>query len=134
MWLIAEDDADIRNLIATMCQVWGYEPLTFENGERVWAWLDRVEQGDYTGQLPEMVLMDIRMPGKRGTEIAHRMRAMPAFQPLPIVLMTAFSLNDDERGHILSANGVDYIISKPLPGFEELRVLLHHIRDSKRTA
>lgn len=133
-WLIAEDEADIRNLIAMMCQIWGHETLLFENGERVWKWLDEVETGGYQGVMPELVLMDIRMPGKKGTEIAQRMRAIPHFQPLPIVLMTAFSLNESERSEILIGDGVDHIINKPLPDLEELRHLLHNILERKRTA
>ena len=95
-WLIAEDEADIRNLIALMCQAWGHVPMTFENGQKVWDWLDLVEQGKQA-QLPELILMDIRMPGKKGNEIAHRMRTIAQFQPIPIVLMTAYTLNERER-------------------------------------
>jgi CheY-like chemotaxis protein len=133
-WLIAEDEADIRMLIAMMCQVWGHTTLIFENGQKVWEWLDDIEQGGYQGQLPELILMDIRMPGKKGNELANRMRTIPQLNKLPIVLMTAFSLNDAERGRMMSSDGVDHIISKPLPDFEELRSLLHNLVDRKRTA
>jgi CheY-like chemotaxis protein len=130
-WLIAEDEADIRTLIATMCQVWGHQPVTFENGQKVWEWLDRVER-DGENSLPELVLMDIRMPGKKGNELANRMRSIPALRQTPIVLMTAFSLSDQERDDMMSKDGVDYILSKPLPEFEVLRQTLHRIRDSKQ--
>lgn len=130
-WLIAEDEADIRTLIATMCQVWGHQPVTFENGQKVWEWLDRVER-DGENSLPELVLMDIRMPGKKGNELANRMRSIPALKQTPIVLMTAFSLSDQERNDMMSKDGVDYILSKPLPEFEVLRQTLHRIRDSKQ--
>ncbi len=130
-WLIAEDEADIRTLIATMCQVWGHPTVTFENGQKVWEWLDTIEHsGEHS--LPELVLMDIRMPGKKGNELAHRMRSIPALKQTPIVLMTAFSLSDQERSDMMSNDGVDYILSKPLPEFEVLRQTLHRIRDSKQ--
>ncbi|MBC7809787.1 MAG: response regulator [Burkholderiales bacterium] len=124
-WLIAEDEADIRNLVAMMCQVWGHTTMTFENGQKVWDWLDTVEAGTYIGQMPEFALMDIRMPGKKGNEIASRMRSMP------IVLMTAFTLNEQERDALLTDAGVDQVIGKPLPDFEELRVLLHDVKRVK---
>jgi CheY-like chemotaxis protein len=133
-WLIAEDEADIRTLIATMCAVWGHETMLFENGGLVWEWLDKVESGSHDGQMPDLILLDIRMPGKKGDEIARRMRSMPAFDSLPVVLMTAFSLDDQERGNYLNTVGVDYIVNKPLPDFEEFRVLLHNIVERKRTA
>lgn len=47
-WLIAEDEADIRNLVGIMCTVWGHTPITFESGQKVWEWLDQVEAGDIT--------------------------------------------------------------------------------------
>jgi CheY-like chemotaxis protein len=133
-WLIAEDEADIRNLITMMCQVWGYQPLAFENGQKVWDWLDSVETGQYQGDLPQFVLMDIRMPGKKGNEIAQRMRSMPNFQDTPIALMTAFALDEDERNSIIDNNGVDRIISKPLPDFEQLHNTLHQIIESKKAS
>jgi CheY-like chemotaxis protein len=130
-WLIAEDEGDIRLLIATMCRVWGHEPLVFENGQKVWDWLDTVEAGGNGDQMPDLVLMDIRMPGKRGNEIARRMRTIPTLEKKPIVLMTAFALNDGERGSMIEADGVDRIIGKPLPDFEELRSLLVNLSQSK---
>ena len=130
-WLIAEDEGDIRLLIATMCRVWGHEPLVFENGQKVWDWLDTVEAGGNGDQMPDLVLMDIRMPGKRGNEIARRMRTIPTFKKKPIVLMTAFALNEGERGTMIEADGVDHIIGKPLPDFEELRSLLVNLSQGK---
>lgn len=130
-WLIAEDEADIRNLIAMMCQAWGHIPMTFENGQRVWEWLDGIER-DGSTQLPELILMDIRMPGKKGNELAQRMRTIPVFQDTPIVLMTAFTLNERERRDIMMADGVDHILNKPLPDFDQMRNLLHNIVAQKR--
>lgn len=125
-WLIAEDEADIRNLVTMMCKVWGHETMAFESGGKVWEWLDKVESGEYTGALPEFALMDIRMPGKKGNEVARRIRSVQQLQHIPIVLMTAFSLNEEEYKEY-TTNGADQIITKPLPDFEVLRTLLHDI-------
>ncbi len=130
-WLIAEDEADIRNLVALMCEAWGHIPLTFENGQKVWDWLDTVEQGKQP-QLPELILMDIRMPGKKGNELAHRMRTLTSLQGTPIVLMTAYTLNDSERQEMMSQDGVDLILSKPLPDFDHLRSILHNVGNKKQ--
>lgn len=134
LWLIVEDEVDILSLIATMCQVWGHKTVTFPSGQKAWEWLDQVEAGKYPGDLPEFVLMDIRMPGKYGNVVANRMRTIPALQGIPIALMTAYSLSSDDRDKIMKADGVDQIISKPLPGFEELRVMLHKIIDEKKAS
>lgn len=131
-WLIAEDEADIRMLVGMMCQVWGHNTLMFENGQKAWDWLDQVEKGTQTGPLPEFALMDIRMPGKKGNELANRMRTIPALQKLPIVLMTAFSLNDAERTQMMDVDGVDHIISKPLPDFDDLKKTLEGVAERKK--
>lgn len=130
-WLIAEDEADIRNLLDMMCQVWGYQTLTFENGQKVWDWLDRLEGGQLTAT-PELVLMDIRMPGKKGNEIATRMRQVEALKSTPIVLMTAFALSERERHDMMGDHGVDHILNKPLPDFEQLRRILDEIVHNRR--
>lgn len=130
IWMIAEDEADIRNLVAMMAQAWGHEPLTFETGTKAWDFLDQVEGGSYSGALPEFALMDIRMPGPKGNEIAHRIRTIPAIAHIPIVLMTAFSLSDEERAAMLT-NGADRIINKPLPDFAQLQGILHRVIEEK---
>lgn len=130
-WMIAEDEADIRNLVATMCQVWGHSPITFESGQRAWDWLDRVEAGTYDGPLPGFALMDIRMPGYRGDQVAQRIRETAQLRHIPIVLMTAFVLSDDERHTMMTQAGVDFIINKPLPDFAQLGNTLHGIIEKK---
>lgn len=130
-WMIAEDEADIRNLVTMMCRVWGHNPIPFESGQKAWDFLDSVEAGTYTGPMPEFALMDIRMPGKKGNEVAARIRQVEALAHIPIVLMTAFSLNDDERATMMNDDGVDQIITKPLPDFNQLHTILHGIIRAK---
>lgn len=132
-WLIAEDEADIRNLVGIMCQVWGHTPLSFETGQKVWDWLDDVEAGKIPS-LPDFALMDIRMPGRRGNEIAGRMREMDRLKHIPIVLMTAFVLSEDEIDRLRQDFGVDHVINKPLPDFDRLGVILHDIIKRKTEA
>ncbi len=132
-WLIAEDEADIRNLVATMAQVWGHTPLTFESGQKAWDFLDKIEAGD-ADNLPEFALMDIRMPGYRGDEVAKRIRATDAIKDIPIVLMTAFVLSDEEITTMKQETGVDHIINKPLPEFMQLKAMLEDIIESKQSS
>ncbi len=131
-WLIVEDEADIRNLVAMMCQVWGNVPMTYESGQKAWDWLDSVEAGTYTGDLPDFALMDIRMPGKRGNEISARIRTLPSLEHIPIVLMTAFVMSEEEMNKMKSEFGVDDVINKPLPDFDRLRTILYTIIEKKQ--
>lgn len=134
IWLIAEDEADILNLVATMCRVWGHEPLMFESGGKAWDWLDTIESGQYSGPIPDFVLMDIRMPGKKGNEVANRMRTMNTFRNTPIALMTAYVLSPADREVMMENDGVDEIVGKPLPSFDELHRLLHGVIERKAKA
>lgn len=152
-----------------MCQAWGHTPQTFDNGQKVWDWLDTLEAPHTNGdappepeakptvepdktadaappasaskpaeakpapELPELVLMDIRMPGKKGNEVAQRMRSLPQFARTPIVLMTAYSLSESERKAMMTSDGVDHILNKPLPDFEQLRTILHDLLTRKQS-
>jgi CheY-like chemotaxis protein len=131
-WLIAEDESDIRMLVTTMTQVWGHTPLTFESGQRAWDFLESIESGTHTQPLPEFALMDIRMPGYWGNEVAKKIRETRAVSHIPIVLMTAFVLSDEERRTMMTDYGVDQIINKPLPDFLELKRILEDVIARKR--
>lgn len=133
-WLIAEDEPDIRNLVAMMCQVWGHQPITFESGQKAWDWLDKVEQDEFGGELPQFALMDIRMPGYRGDEVAQRIRQTAPLQDIPIMLMTAFVLSDEERKSMMDEAGVDVIINKPLPDFADLKTLIDNVIAKRHTS
>lgn len=130
-WLIAEDETDIRNLVVMMTQVWGHTPMPFESGQKAWDWLDQVETGGYTGTLPDFALMDIRMPGKRGNEISQRMRTLDSLKNIPIVLMTAFVMTEEEMDAMKRDFGVDYIMNKPLPDFDRLKQILDGVIEKK---
>ena len=132
-WLIAEDEADIRNLVAMMAQVWGHNPITFENGDKIWEWLDAVDAGSYQGLLPDFALMDIRMPGKRGNELAKRIRNTERIRHIPIVLMTAFVLSDEEINNMRNEYGIDAVLNKPLPDFDRLKGILDDVITKKQS-
>lgn len=132
-WLLVEDDPDIRLVVSMMMTVWGEVPLPLSDGNAAWAWLDSVENGTFTGELPELALMDIRMPGYTGDKIAARIRETTRIKDIPIVLMTAFSLTENEVGAIRERTKIDKLISKPLPDVEDLRNLLYQVRDNRKS-
>ncbi|MBN1565089.1 MAG: response regulator [Anaerolineae bacterium] len=132
-WMVVEDELDIRNIIKVLFEAWGRGAMEFRDGNETFKWLDAVESGNYEGELPDLALMDIRMPGHFGNEIAHRMRTIPELQHIPIVLMTAFSLTDTERQSMMKDDGVDHIIAKPLPDMMELKMTLDDIYAKKKS-
>lgn len=126
-WLIAEDETDIRNLVAMMCTVWGHKSMIFESGQKVWDWMDQIEAGVNNGPFPDFALMDIRMPGRRGYEISQRMRTIEPLKNIPVVLMTAFALSEEEILRMKQEYAIDHIINKPLPDFDKLRSVLDEV-------
>jgi CheY-like chemotaxis protein len=131
-WLLVEDDSDIRNVVSVMMSVWGEKPLPFADGGAAWGWLDSVENGTYTGELPDLALMDIRMPGYTGDKVAARIRKVAAIKDIPIILMTAFSLTDTEIKEMMEQTGIDYLMNKPLPDMEVFRTTLYRVRDERK--
>jgi len=131
-WLVAEDDGDIRMVVTMMMTVWGEKPMPFPDGKSAWAWLDSVENGTFQGELPELALMDIRMPGYTGDQIAERIRRTDKLKHIPIILMTAFSLTDAEVAVMRARAGIDHLINKPLPEIDTFRTLLYRIRDERK--
>lgn len=132
MWLLVEDDSDIRAVVAMMMTVWGENPLPFPDGKSAWAWLDSVESGSFSGPLPDLALMDIRMPGYTGDQLAARMRSIERLKDIPIILMTAFSLSEVEINALRERCGVDHLLEKPLPDLDVFRTLLYKVRDERR--
>lgn len=133
-WLVVEDELDIRTIIKFLFTTWGHTPMEFKNGYEAFEWLNQVEAGSYSGELPELALMDIRMPGHFGNVIARRMRTIPALKSLPIVLMTAFTTTEADRQRMIEEDGVDLVIAKPLPEMDQLKTLLDGVYASKSAA
>jgi CheY-like chemotaxis protein len=131
-WLLVEDDPDIRNVVAVMMQLWGEKPLALSDGNAAWSWLDGVIAGTYKGDLPDLALMDIRMPGHTGDQIAARIRVTERLKNIPIILMTAFTLSETEVQNMVERAGIDHLVKKPLPDMDDFRTTLYRVRDERR--
>jgi CheY-like chemotaxis protein len=124
-WLLVEDEVDIRNVVKVMFQVWGHQAVEFSNGNDAFDFLEDVDEKLITDDdLPSLALMDIRMPGPNGNEIANRIRRTERLKHIPVILMTAFQLSEAQQNEFKSRDGVDRIIFKPLPDFEKFHQVL----------
>lgn len=101
--LIAEDDEVVREVLATVVEDDGHEPLVAADGEAAWA-LFRDEGAD-------VVLTDWRMPGCPGVELCRRIRAHAGRPYAYVVLVTALG----DRDHMLQGReaGADDFLGKP---------------------
>ena len=103
IWCV-EDDASIRDIEVYALQSTGFEARGFEDGTSFWDAL----QG---AALPELVVLDVMLPGIDGIELLRRMRADSRLAELPVVMATARGAEYDKiQGLDL---GADYYLTKP---------------------
>ncbi|MBN1431028.1 MAG: response regulator [Anaerolineae bacterium] len=125
VWMVVEDEPSLRMMLSTaMMFIWGVEPLAFADGHNAMAWLDKVETRQSDMPLPELALLDIRMPGPQGHEIAERLRKVPATQNMAIVMMTAYRLDPTERETVIRMAKPQAMLSKPLLNLNDLKQAL----------
>src|SRR5574341_217695 len=131
VWLLVEDDPSLRAMLSAMLTIWDYEPLAFSDGHEAMKWLDDVEAGRSPDPLPELALLDIRMPGPQGHEIGHRLRQMRQTANIPIVVMTAFRMDASEMEEITRLAQPDRMITKPLPAPDQFKAMLDEVLASR---
>jgi two-component system sensor histidine kinase/response regulator len=100
---VVEDNADNRLLLQAILDGL-YEVVEYENGVDALAGL--------SAQLPDLVLLDISLPGMDGNEILARIRADERLRRLPVIALTAHAMAGD-REKYLTAGFNDYI-TKPI--------------------
>ncbi|MDR3085264.1 MAG: response regulator transcription factor [Christensenellaceae bacterium] len=102
---IVEDDEDIRELSLYALSAAGFAPEGFENGQELFK---RLEKGK---ELPDLLLLDIMLPGEDGLSLLKRLRAHSRFGPIPVIMLTAKGSEADKvKGLTL---GADDYIAKP---------------------
>lgn len=129
-WMIAEDDRAIRDIIVTMCEIWGLDAITFENGNQVTSYLS---DDHLPAPLPDVALLDIRMPGPWGHEVGALIRQHPVLCDIPIILMTAYELGSPDEAEYRTVSDADAIIYKPLPPMDELLSMVENIIEKRKT-
>jgi two-component system cell cycle response regulator DivK len=126
-WLAVEDEQDLNTLLLGLFEIWGINGIYFEDGGQVLHWLDDVDRGRYKGELPQLAILDIRLPHASGIDIAMRLRTSDRLSEIPIVLITAYALSPSEEYEIIQRTRADKLIYKPLPEMEILRAMLGNI-------
>ena len=124
-WMVVEDEPDIYEVLLAMFGIWGIEGVAFVDGEEAVSWIDDVDHGRFQGELPELALLDIRLPGDiNGPTVGERLRRSKVLGDIAIVLTTAYKLTPDEEAAIVKQAGADLLIYKPLPKFNKLQSIL----------
>jgi CheY-like chemotaxis protein len=104
--LIAEDERDIRDLITFTLGFAGYEVVAASNGEEA-VTLARQE-------IPDLILMDVRMPRMTGYEACAVMKADDRLKDIPVIFLSAKG-QDSEIQAGISAGAVEYLLKPFAP-------------------
>jgi cyclic di-GMP phosphodiesterase len=119
--LVVDDEPANREVLERLMARLGYEVMAAANGEEALEIVARTP--------PDVVLLDVNMPGIDGVEVCRRLKADPASRLIPVVLVTARSDNQDRiRG---KQAGADDFLAKP-PDFAELEARVRSLIRLKR--
>jgi CheY-like chemotaxis protein len=115
--MVVEDEPENRLFIGLMLRTEGYEVVEAEDGPTA---LDMLG----SSPLPEMILLDVMMPGLNGWQVFERLRQDSRWKSIPVVMLTALAQRADvERAVQL---GVDGYLTKPF----EPADLIHTIEET----
>ncbi|MGG9970507.1 response regulator [Ferruginibacter sp. SUN002] len=102
--LIADDEPDILEIIQFNLQTEGYEVITAKNGNEA---IDQAKK-----HLPDLIILDVMMPGKNGIEVCNILRLQPSFKETLIIFLSALS---DEATEVKGLEtGADDYLTKPI--------------------
>ena len=100
IWCV-EDDASIREIELYALTSTGFEARGFEDGSAFWAALQT--------EKPELVLLDVMLPGEDGVTLLKRMKNVPALRDIPVIMATAKGAEYD-RIQRLDLGADDYLV------------------------
>jgi DNA-binding response OmpR family regulator len=99
--LVVDDERDVRGLLSDFLTEEGYRVILATNGAEAIG-LAELEN-------PEVILLDINMPGIDGIEVCKKLKAQEKTQFIPIIIITAM----EDSGFIAYLEGADDFVSKP---------------------
>lgn len=130
--MVVEDEPDIYDVLLAMFELWGIEGVAFVDGAEAISWIDAVDQGRVHGELPELAILDIRLPEASGPEVGSRLRKSPILRNVAIVLITAYRLSPDDEREAITQAQADKLMYKPLPAMPELRKILDEVVNKRQ--
>lgn len=103
--LVVDDEEDIRFVLGQMLKREGYEVLSAGSGEEALEMLKKTR--------PDLILLDVMMPGLDGWETCARIRSQEDTKDITVAMLTA-KTSDEDKIRALESSGADWHISKPI--------------------
>ena len=124
MIFCVEDDSNIRELVVYTLETTGFKARGFEDGRE---FLEALAL-----ETPELVLMDIMLPGDDGLELLKKLKASPKTREIPVIMVTAKGAEyDKDKGLDL---GADDYVTKPFGMMELVSRIKAVLRRTRRDA
>jgi DNA-binding response OmpR family regulator len=79
--MLVDDEPELLDLVAMRLESFGYDVITAIDGENALKIMEN--------KIPDLVLLDVMMPGRNGYEICHEIKADPRTAHVPVILFTA---------------------------------------------
>ena len=115
--LLVDDDPVIVRLLEVNFRLEGFHVRTASNGEEA---LEKAAE-----ERPDVVVLDVMMPGLDGWEVCARMREDPKMADIPVVFLSARA-RDDDRSHGYALGVVEYV-TKPFDPADLIEVVRRHL-------
>lgn len=113
--LLIDDDQDLSDTIKSVLEYDGYDVLLSHDSQKG---IDMAKE-----QKPDMILMDVMLPGMNGAEAVKILKSTPVVRDIPVIFLTALMSNSDSKAQQegLNVDGVNYqTLGKP---FENMKLL-----------
>jgi two-component system, cell cycle response regulator DivK len=115
--LVVDDHEDNRRILRDLLQSAGYEIVEATTGE------DAVVTAE--ARVPDLILMDIQLPGIDGYEATRRIKANEALRRIPLIVVTSYALSGDDAKAF--AAGADAYVAKPFSPRAMLAKIREHL-------
>jgi len=119
--LVVDDDAQVLAALSALLKPWGLHVTTLAQPQQFWQALEAT--------VPDLLILDIEMPGFSGIELCQVVRNDPRWSELPVLFLSA--RRDAETVHQVFAVGADDYVQKPIVGPELIARILNRLERTR---
>ncbi len=103
--MVVDDEPDVRNVVARLLKRRGYEVEVCESAEEA---IEKLR----SGERPDLLLMDLMMPGMSGIDACRLIKSDPELKDIPVVILTVMA--EPETKEESASAGADAHVDKPI--------------------
>jgi DNA-binding response OmpR family regulator len=121
--LVVDDEFILRDLMRTILEEEGYSVITASNGEEALTKADN--------ELPDLIILDLMMPGKSGLEVCKILKSQSETKHIPVVMATVLGREVDRT--LTKEAGADAHFMKPFSAFALLTEVKHQLEAARES-